>query len=135
MASTAPLFPRVHTLVVCDDIEETAEEDVYNLLGVRTTLSVPTVPFIVPQICVYFQVSGRTGTARCRAELVHGEEDDLVTITPVQELELAGPLTPIHYWFHLWNCRIRQEGLHYVRVTFDDRIANERMLHIVVGAS
>ena len=36
--------PRVHVLVVCDNIEATDEANVYNLLGVRTSIQANRFP-------------------------------------------------------------------------------------------
>jgi hypothetical protein len=44
MAAKAVL-PRVHAMVVCDEIESGDEEDVYNLIGVRTSIQATSFPY------------------------------------------------------------------------------------------
>src|SRR5437763_1337922 len=59
--------PRVHTLVICDYVEwSSEEEDVYHLFGVRTRLEADSFPFFQPHLSVFLQVSGYPGQASGR---------------------------------------------------------------------
>ena len=48
------VLPRVHVMVLCDEIEATpTEEDVFDLKGVRTSIAAPAFAHVHPQLCVY----------------------------------------------------------------------------------
>ena len=90
-----PVFPRVHTLVVCDDLDEAEEEGVYNLSGVRTHLRADSFPYTHPAFWVYLQVTGHEGVASGRVVVLRVETDEEVCAGEEQQVEFHGPLSPV----------------------------------------
>ncbi len=64
------VLPRVQVMVLCDEIEPSAdEEEVFDLHGVRTFSSAPSFPSLHPQLCVY--LSAGLGAAEQEVLLRH----------------------------------------------------------------
>ena len=111
------VLPRVHVLVLCDDIEPSPMEDgVFNLRGVRTRLAAPSFPYQHPQLAVYLQMTGHEGTARGRIAVVNARTDEVVFDKGPHEVEFHGPLhfVPVSLW--ITDCTFPEEGIYYVQV-------------------
>jgi hypothetical protein len=129
-----PVSPRVHTLVVCDDIELVADEpDVFNLLGVRTGFPANGFPYTHPQLCVYVQATGYPGTAALRIAVVHGDSDEEEFVYPDQEIPFDGPLRVLPLYWYLEDCTFPEAGIYYVQVYCGDRILFERQFHLTLA--
>ena len=86
-----PVLPRVHLLLICDDIEERWEGDsLHDLLGVRIQLTAPMFPHICPQLCVYAQVTAHERTAVCRVLVIRAENDETIAWTAEEEVPFLG---------------------------------------------
>jgi hypothetical protein len=129
--AAVPVRPRVHALVVCDEIVPGSEEDVYDLVGVRTWLGASSFPYTHPQFCVYLQVTGHQGDAVCRIEVVHSEREEDVLAAVEGEMEFHGPLEFVVSDWRIEGCPFPEAGLYYVQVSFDGRLAGERMLFLL----
>jgi hypothetical protein len=101
----AALFPRVHVMVICDEIEQTSgDPDTFNLQGVRSEIKVPGFPYTHPQLSVYMQVSGRQGRVRCHVEVIEAVTDTVLFTTDEQEIALTGPLTLMPIQWLIADC-------------------------------
>jgi hypothetical protein len=127
--ATSPATPRVHVLVVCDDIDP-VDENVFHLTGVRTHIRPDAFPYTHPSLCVYLQVAGHEGEASCHVELVPAGEGPPLLITPQQDVPLYGPLELVSVWWRIRNCTFLRPGLYYVQVYFGSKLASERLLVI-----
>ena len=126
--------PRVHALVICEDIEDRWDGDeLQDLLGVRTYCGTPIFPFICPQLCVYMQATGHQGTARCCVVIVRAENDTEVLRTTEEEIPFTGPLDFIHIRFWIANCVFPDAGLYYVQVFFDHQLRSERAFDVLAS--
>jgi hypothetical protein len=87
------VLPRAHAMVLCDDFEQSSNEDgVFHLYGVRSRIHVDVFPYTHPQLCVYLQLTGHRGTTRCRVAVVDRETDEEILVAPTQVINLTGPL-------------------------------------------
>jgi hypothetical protein len=87
------VLPRVHVMVLCDEVEPSpGEEDVYDLRGVRTFLRADRFPYVHPQLYLYLQVSGHEGTASGRVVVSHAATDEAVFFQSLDEIHFSGPL-------------------------------------------
>ena len=87
------VLPRMHVMVLCDEIEPSAEEaEVFDLRGVRTYIAAPAFPYAHPQLCVYLQLTGHEGTASGEIRIVLAETDDTVYRQEVGPVPFVGPL-------------------------------------------
>ncbi len=123
------VLPRVHVMVLCDEIEPSAEEaEVFDLRGVRTYIAAPAFPYAHPQLCVYLQLTGHEGTASGEIRIVLAETDDTVYRQEVGPVPFVGPLVlvPLRAW--LTDCEFSDAGLYYVQVYFGQKIIAERPL-------
>jgi hypothetical protein len=123
------VLPRVHVMVVCDDIESvTGQEGVFNLTGVRAEIRAARFPYTHPQLAVYLQVTGRQGQTRCRVIGVRAGTEDRVFESDEQDVPLQGPLTvvPVVWWIE--NCSFPAPGVYYVQAFFDGKLCSERLL-------
>ena len=126
------VLPRVHVLVICDDIEERWEGDsILDLLGVRTHLTVPMFPHICPQLCVYAHVTGHEGTSVCRVDVLRAENDQVIAWTPNEEVPFTGPrdFIPLRFW--LVDCKFPAPGVYYFQLFFDNKLCSERAFEVI----
>jgi hypothetical protein len=122
-------LPRVHVLVICDEIEERFDEvEGFNLLFVRSHILAPAFPYLHPQLIVYLQVTGHPRVTRCRSVLLRAETDEELYRTPEDAVELRGPLEFHHLHFSFPDCEFPEAGIYYVQVYFDDVLCGERAL-------
>ena len=64
------VLPRVQAMVLCDAIDESAQEgSVFHLKGVRSEIEVPFFPYTHSRLGVYLQMSGHKGEVACRIEI------------------------------------------------------------------
>jgi hypothetical protein len=106
------VLPRVHAMVLCDDLESNpAEPDVFNLYGVRTQIVVDAFPYSHPLLSVYLQLTGHSGRTRCHAIIINAETDETIFSTPSQLIELTGPLDFVPVTFQLEDCEFEEPGL------------------------
>jgi hypothetical protein len=125
------VLPRLHVIILCDEIEPSPSGDeVFDLRGVRTSLSAPAFPYIHPQLCVYLQATGHEGTARCSLAVVDSGTDLPVLTTPEQTAHFRGPLSflPVCWW--LRDCWFPEPGVYYIQVSFDGKLLGERALSL-----
>jgi len=128
------VLPRVHVMVLCDQIEPSpAEGDVFDLRGVRTFIAAPAFPYTQPQLCVYLQMTGHEGTAAGRAVIVDPETDLNLEETGQDVIEFRGPLEFVHVPWKVNDCTFREPGIYYVQVFFDGKLISERPLLVQQG--
>jgi hypothetical protein len=122
------VLPRVHVLVVCDEIEPSAgQEDVFDLRGVRTMIPADGFPHTHPQLCVFMQVTGHQGAARWRVKILDAG-DDPVFASAEEPAAFHGPLNFIPLYHRIQNCEFPSAGIYYVPVFFDGKLLGERAL-------
>jgi len=128
------VLPRIHAMVICDEIEPSvAEADVFDLRGVRTHIIAPAFPYTHPQLGVFLQMTGHEGTATGRAVVLDPETDLNVDETEDDLIQFHGPLEFTHVPWRLFDCTFTQPGVYYVQVFFDGKLVNERTLLLQLG--
>jgi hypothetical protein len=128
------VLPRVHVMVLCDEIEPSpTEEDVFDLRGVRTYIAAPSFPYTHPQLSVYLQVTGHKGTASGWAVVSDPETDTKIYVSQQEEIVFDGPLTFITVRWRLYDCSYPEPGVYYVQVHFDGKLISERALILFQG--
>src|SRR5260370_42619944 len=71
------ILPRVHVLVLCDDLEDRFEDvAAFNLTGVRTHSVAPAFPYRHPQLDVYLQVTAHPRVTPCLGLVLRAEPDE-----------------------------------------------------------
>jgi hypothetical protein len=106
------VLPRVHALVICDDIEDRWEGGaVHDLLGVRTQLTAPMFPHVCPQLCVHAQVTGHEGTTVCQVIVERAEDQEDVVWTAEAEVRFTGPRDFIPLRFSIVDCVPYSRGI------------------------
>jgi hypothetical protein len=126
------VLPRVHALVLCDEVEPApGEEGVYNLLGVRTQIRAATFPYVHPRLSVYLQVTGHQGTFSGTLMVVSASTDDVVFSRPIPPLELQSPLLVVSTTQRVEDCEFPGPGIYYVQVYFGAKLVFERPLHVL----
>jgi hypothetical protein len=121
-------------MVLCDAIERApGEDDVFNLIGVRTQIRAGSFPYSHPQLCIYLQVTGHQGTAACHVEVVPAGGDSAVFSSPEQDVQFEGPLVVVPVVWLIERCSFPEAGLYYVQVYFGQRLACERLLILSEG--
>lgn len=125
--ATGPVFPRVHVLVVCDEIEE-IEEGVFTLTGVRTEIRAGHFPYTHRQLCVYLQVTGHEGESLCRICVNDSADDATIFSTDEQVVVFQGPLRVLGVTFWVADCVFPTAGVYYVQVYFGGKLCGERLL-------
>jgi len=125
------VLPRVHVMVLCDEIEPSAdEEEVFDLRGVRTHITAASFPYTHPQLSVYLQVTGHEGTASGRAVVSDPDTEAELYVSQADPIAFSGPLTFIHVPWQVLDCTFPQPGVYYVQVFFDGKLVNERALFL-----
>ena len=125
----AAFFPRVHALLVCDEIQQiSGQPSVFNLLGVRVKIRARHFPHLQPLLRVYMQMSGRQGTASCHVKVVEAATDSTLSETAEQQVPLEGPLRLIPVRWRIRRCSFPQPGLYYVQAYCGQQLLQERML-------
>jgi hypothetical protein len=122
------VLPRVQAMVLCDDIEATNEGGVFDLRGVRAEIGADTFPHTRPQLCVFAQISGHPGVAKCRLVLHDPETDSDQELVPDEEIELAGPLSPVAVPFWIADCEFPRPGVYWMQLYFGRKLLMERPL-------
>jgi hypothetical protein len=123
------VLPRVHVMVLCDEIESCPdEEEAFNLSGVRTKIRADAFPYNHAQLCVYLQLTGHAGTTRCHVTVVDAKADEVVYVTPSRVIHLQGPLVVLPVVHRVRNCKFPTPGLYYVQAFCDLKLLCERPL-------
>jgi hypothetical protein len=123
------VLPRIHVMVLCDEIEVSPDEEgVFNLNGVRTRVRAESFPHTHRQLWVYLQMTGHEGTTRCHIQIVNGETDEVVHVGPARDIELEGPLVVRPLAFRLRNCKFPTPGVYYLHAICDGKLLCERLL-------
>jgi hypothetical protein len=125
------VFARVHVLVLCDAVEERlAEEDVYDLRGVRTYVCARAFPYTHPELWVYLQVTGHQGSASGRVVAVREGTEEEVAHTPIDEFQLLGPLTVLHLRVGITDCEFPAPGVYWFQVVLNEKLVAERRFFV-----
>jgi uncharacterized protein DUF6941 len=126
------VLPRVHVMVLCDEIEPSPTEDnVFDLRGVRTHIAAPAFPYTHAQLCLYLQMTGHEGTATGRVVILDPETNRNVDETADDSIQFHGPLEFIHVPWKLNDCTFPEPGVYYVQVHFDGKLISERPLFLL----
>jgi hypothetical protein len=124
------LAPRIHVLVLCDEVEPAeAEEGTYNLHGVRTIIQAEWFPYSHPLLTIYMQMTGHENVpALIYLTIVNAADDSEVARTEVEELAFQGPLIVISFRFQFLDCVFPEPGLYYVQAYSGEKLISERPL-------
>ena len=125
------VLPRVQAMVLCDDIEESDQEDeVVQLTGVRAAIELPSFPAVRSQLCVYLQISGHQGEALCHIQIESIERDEVIYKTESLVIIFEDPTTIVPVYFRLPNCVFSTTGVYYVQVFNESKLICERPLRL-----
>ncbi len=125
------ILPRVHVMVLCDDVAEREDAAAaFDLIGVRTHIVAPAFPYEHPQLWVYLQVTGHESTAEGRV-VIYDSDDNEIATSQSQFVTFTGPLDFLHLFFPFADCTFSGPGVYYVQVKFDGKIVGERALHLI----
>jgi hypothetical protein len=125
------LLPRVQAMLLCDEIDESSEEDaVFQLTNVRTAIEPGAFPYVHSQLCVFLQMSGHKGMASFHIEIDRVETDDVTYDTEAQVIRFEDPALVVPDFFRLHNCVFPAPGLYYVQIYADGKLIGERPLQI-----
>ncbi len=128
------VLPRVHVMLLCDEIVPVADEEgVYNLLGARTHIVAPAFPYVHPQLIVYLQVTGHEGTVSGVMEVVHARTDESLFQQLTPTIPLHGPLEVVPVWVVMEDCEFPEAGIYYCQIYFDGKLLCERLLNLIEG--
>jgi hypothetical protein len=126
------VLPRVHVLVLCDEVEHRPdEEDVFDLRGVRSEIVADGFPYTHPRLAVYLQVTGHERTAACRIAVVRAETDEEEFVVGEDAIQLRGPLEFLHFERGIEDGVFPAPGIYYVQVFFDGVLCGERALALL----
>ena len=125
------VLPRVQAMVLCDGVKESDQEaDVFQLVGVRTVLEMPSFPALHPRLCVFVQFSGHRGQATCRVEIERSTTGEVIFETPPRVIKFEGPTLVVPVVFRARNCVFPEPGIYYVQVYYANKVIGERLLHV-----
>ena len=125
------VLPRVHVMVLCDDVAEREDAaTAFDLLGVRSHIVATSFPYEHPGLWVYLQVTGHAGPAEGRAVIVDSADLEVAEHPPVQ-VAFTGPLDFLHVLFPFVDCPFARPGVYYVQVFFDEKLVGERAFHLL----
>jgi hypothetical protein len=123
------VLPRVHAMILCDDIERVPdEENAFNLLGVRTEIQAASFPHVHPQLCAYLQVTGHAGTVSGVVTAVNARTDEELFRAPTPQILLRDPLTVVPVFVRIQDCEFPEAGIYYIQVYLDQKLVCERLL-------
>jgi hypothetical protein len=123
------ILPRVHVLVLCDEVEPRLdEEEAFDLRGVRSEIIAGGFPYVHPRFAVYLQLTGHHQDATCRVAVVRAETDEEVFELGEDVIALRGPLEFVHLHYELEDGVFPAGGVYYVQVSFDGALRGERAL-------
>jgi hypothetical protein len=124
------VLPRVHVMLLCDEIESVAgEEDVSNLLGVRTPIKAATFPHVHPRLRVYLPLTGHEGTVSGAVAIVNGRTDQEVSQVQLTHVVLQDPLTIVTVTAAIEDCEFPEPGVYYLQAYFEGKLLSERLFH------
>ena len=125
------VLPRVHMLVICDEIEDRWEGDtLHDLLGVRSQLTAPLFPHLCPQLCIYLQTTAHERTSVCRVVIIRAENDEEIASTSPVEIHFTGPTEFVHLRFWIADCKFPAAGVYYSQALFDGKLCCERAFEV-----
>jgi hypothetical protein len=129
------VLPRVHVMVMCDEIvAHEAEENVLDLIGVRTELRAPSFPYTHERIVVYVQVTGHQGRVLLQIRIEETPTENVIMATPLQECEFDDRLAFTEMAFTLDACVFPRPGLYYVQVHDEGKLIGERAFRVLETA-
>ena len=128
------VLPRVHVMVLCDRVQELGdEEDVFNLLGVRTRIYADSFPYTPPRLYVYLQLSGHFGSASGAISVVHARTDQEVARQLIPSIQFRGPLVLLPIYVRIRNCTFPEAGIYFIQTFFDGKLLGERFFELIEG--
>jgi hypothetical protein len=126
------VFARVHAPVLCDEVEELPGEEVlFNLNGVCTQVQALSFPYVLPQLCVYLQVTGHEGEASGHQVLVQETTEEEILRLPIEGFHLAGPLEIVPVWLWVKDCEFPEPGVSWFQVFLNEKLVAERRFHAI----
>ena len=124
------VLPRVHAMVLCDRVEDSEyEADVFNLVGVRTTIESP-FPAVVSQLCLFVQITGHEGEASFHVEVEFIASSEVIYESLPETIGFEGPAKVVPVVFPLSNCVFPVDGVYYVQLYHDQKMIGERPLSL-----
>jgi hypothetical protein len=120
MSIAAVLTPRVRVMVICDGIRPNKiEADVFDLKGVRQSITVPAFPFRPSRLWLFLLLSSpRAGDFPAYVRVVNDKDDRVVfhsNLYPRPVFEIEGGVLPYRT---LVRCTFPEEGSYSVQVWF-----------------
>jgi hypothetical protein len=127
------VFARVHVMVLCDDIAERPdEEELDDLIGVRTGVRADFFPYYHAQLCIYLQLSGHVGPASGQVVAAREETEEEVAYVPIDEIQLLGPLTLVPVRLRITSCEFPAPGVYWFQVILNQKLVAERRFQVLV---
>jgi hypothetical protein len=126
------VFARVHVLVLCDAVEELpGEEAVFDLRGVRGHVGAPSFPYTHPELWAYLQVTGHMGSASGRVVILREAAEEEIARTPIDSIQLLGPLTVLHLRLEVMDCEFPAPGVYWFQVVLNEKLLAERRFIVI----
>jgi|ERR1043165_2497374 hypothetical protein len=125
-----PVLPRVHAMVVCDDVVESDQESgVFHLTGVRTVIDAPSFP-TVHSLCVFAQMTGHPGEADCRVEIECAQTAEVIGETDPQTVGFEDPTMVVPVLYRFPSCVFATPGLYFIQMYHESKQIGERRLDL-----
>lgn len=128
------VLPRVHVMLVCDEVEPVPEEqEVFNLFGVRKHIEAPSFPHVHPRLMVYLQMTGHAGTVTGVVVIVNARTDEEVIRAQTPAVVLRDPLSIVPVYVLIEDCEFPEPGVYYFQVYFGQKLISERLFYLTEG--
>lgn len=131
MTGTPSEPPTVNSLLIAERVFRDRESNEWIIAGVFNSIQVPKVPYLHPQLDVFFQLTNVGQNVDLQFRVEHADSGDVV-------VEFGGPVTsanPLHVVEQrvaLRRLRLKREGKYWVQLLSREEILTQAPLHIIV---
>jgi len=119
-------LPVIHAILVCDRVISEEKTRKKSLIGVFDTIYYTRLPFAIPELWVYVNLSDVLGEYSIRIELVHLDEERI--IARIKSKLLGKPNQEIGYCFK--NMKFAIDGIYVFRFWVNDDVIGEKYLYL-----
>lgn len=119
-------LPVIHAILVCDKVISEEGTRKKSLIGVFDTINYTQLPFAVPELWVYVNLSDVLGEYSIRIELVHLDENR--AIAKIKSKLRGKPNQELGYCFR--NMTFGKDGIYVFRFWVNDDVIGEKYLYV-----
>lgn len=121
-------LPIIHAMLICDKVIAEEKTRKKSLIGVFDTFNYTQLPFAIPELWVYVNLSDVLEEHSIKIEFVHLDENRIIAEIKSKLSGKGNPNQELGYCFR--NMRFEKDGTYVFRFWADDDVIGEKYLRV-----